>query len=868
MKQETKEKIGNGIVLGLLTIFFLFCFLYIGSPIMDNAKILNVVILGISLLYLLIRKVFGKKVTLLGSKLDVAVFILCLSAGIPILMGKQASTTEAFLYLLKYMAVFASYLVGREIAKEKPVYVRLLIHAVFLAGILVYVCGIDDMTTQYTKDFFLNLGNVDIAYTEPRIMGAFGYPNAFAAYMAFCFMLSVGQYVAASKKIVKGIYAGLTFIFFSGVLLTYSKAMFLVLPVVFLLFLLSLRKKEKIVPTIGMMSLVGITSIVYAAIYSSFLNKKEYLLLWAISIFLPFFVAGITMVIQNTIDHIAKWKTRHLVEIIVALFLAIVTFLVVGMHLKKPLVLFQTQEASEELKQVLIDLEPNTDYEFVFDIEAVAKNGSDQAYQIELLQENKYYDTIEVTTDNFGTFTGQKTIHIKTKEDFVELSMTFKNKEKENRQSLLVKGLWINGKEKILQYRYLPQTLVSKIENINFSNKSTWERFVYMQTALRMIAKDPVFGIGGGGWEYQYQEVQPYLYYAKQVHCYPLQIWLEFGIVGIVSYLAIVTLILILLGKEYRRKMQQEDIETERNSVMYLSILMALLVLFAHSIFDFEMSFVSILLLVFVLLGVASTWGCHLQEEKEKVQKEENKQERKIQQIAKQVLEIIVILYLVSGFILNLGDYIGRKDKVEYQNAMQDYQEKCNKIDRNIKLAPYNRAIRKNKVGYLQTYKALKRQDSVLLQDEKEEVTKEILEQYEWMMKHEPNSYTKDNYSEYFFQINDTMDEQLQLKHLHLLYDKIKEGWNEAPLDYKNVWFQYSNAIEAAKLAHKIYTYHGKEEIKQLEFKFYQLVVEHCDEDIKTLQDRNRTRAKKEETDQLVEMLNHRKQEVISELEK
>lgn len=169
-----------------------------------------------------------------------------------------------------------------------------------------------------------------------------------------------------------------------------------------------------------------------------------------------------------------------------------------------------------------------------------------------------------------------------------------------HKSGLIVKSLTINGKEHPLKYRYLPVSLVDKIKSIRVNNKSVWERGVFYQDALKIIKNNLFFGLGGNAWRYEYEKVQSYQYGATEIHSYPLQILMDYGIISFIALFYIVGIIV----------KHTIVYENEESFGIYISILLLL----AHSFIDFDMSFFYIMLMWFSLLGICNA--------KEKVKKE------------------------------------------------------------------------------------------------------------------------------------------------------------------------------------------------------------------------------------------------------
>lgn len=149
----------------------------------------------------------------------------------------------------------------------------------------------------------------------------------------------------------------------------------------------------------------------------------------------------------------------------------------------------------------------------------------------------------------------------------------------------------INGKKEILNYKWIPTNLVKKIESLKYENKSVFERLTFLKDGMKIVQKTWLLGGGTNCWKIYYPEVQEYKYDAEQMHSFPIKIWMESGIVGIVSYCSIMILILVKLIKQRKNK---------DNILLYIAILF----IHIHSFIDFNLSFKYIFLIAFIFIAI------------------------------------------------------------------------------------------------------------------------------------------------------------------------------------------------------------------------------------------------------------------------
>lgn len=141
----------------------------------------------------------------------------------------------------------------------------------------------------------------------------------------------------------------------------------------------------------------------------------------------------------------------------------------------------------------------------------------------------------------------------------------------------------------------LPTDIGKRIETIQFREGSALIREAYYQDAINIVRDFLFTGVGGGGWTSLYPSYQAYPYVSNQTHNFLLQLVIETGLIGIGAYLLLLLFIGFLLTKQLLKK-KKIHYETLILIYMFLSI-------FIHSLIDFDMSFVYIAIISFLMLG-------------------------------------------------------------------------------------------------------------------------------------------------------------------------------------------------------------------------------------------------------------------------
>ncbi|MGF9699852.1 O-antigen ligase family protein [Paenibacillus sp. MABNR03] len=142
----------------------------------------------------------------------------------------------------------------------------------------------------------------------------------------------------------------------------------------------------------------------------------------------------------------------------------------------------------------------------------------------------------------------------------------------------------------------LPDSISTRLENINFQQHSVLERLTFYKDAVKVIADYPLIGAGGGAWTALYEKYQNNPYVSAQAHNFFMQYLVEVGIIGFIIFMAFILYIFYQFVRSYLRR---DESERESHFVFFI-LSMTILVL---SLLDFNMSYVFIGMLVFIGFG-------------------------------------------------------------------------------------------------------------------------------------------------------------------------------------------------------------------------------------------------------------------------
>lgn len=356
---------------------------------------------------------------------------------------------------------------------------------------------------------------------------------------------------------------------------------------------------------------------------------------------------------------------------IIAGITAIVLFFIyffIAIQIDEPLVVTE-----EEKTCVIRGIESNKSYKLDFDIQTKTDKSYD-VFEVSIVEVNRYFAENYLANFTLGNFSGTKTINIQTGEQVDHIEIRIKNSLN---KEITISGFRIDDKPYILEYKIIPEPLVRVFTTFNFKNSSVWQRVDYWKDGIDIIKDNWLIGAGGNTWRTLYGQTQDYLYYAKEAHCYILEIWMSFGITGLLSYLFIIAITIQNVMALQKKEKKYSN---------YMSIFLGISIIVIHSLMDFDMSYLIIEMLFYICIAIL------------------NKEDDKIQIKIKGTSIFAIAIFLIIS-ICNILGLIA--DMIEDETGINS-----NKIAPWISRYKYNRIVylennqleRENKIEYIKRY--------------------------------------------------------------------------------------------------------------------------------------------------------------------
>lgn len=150
----------------------------------------------------------------------------------------------------------------------------------------------------------------------------------------------------------------------------------------------------------------------------------------------------------------------------------------------------------------------------------------------------------------------------------------------------------------VTQYSRLPKDLLTRFASFNLNQQSVWERFAMDWDTLKMVAHNPVFGFGGGGWAAVHLRYQSYAYVTQLGHNNYLQTWAEAGILGFAA--------LVALWYFFFRSLDWRRTSLRGDRRLHATIAVAAGAIGVHSVIDFDLSLAAIGVVLWTFFGLAN----------------------------------------------------------------------------------------------------------------------------------------------------------------------------------------------------------------------------------------------------------------------
>ncbi|MDA8233788.1 MAG: O-antigen ligase family protein [Clostridia bacterium] len=146
--------------------------------------------------------------------------------------------------------------------------------------------------------------------------------------------------------------------------------------------------------------------------------------------------------------------------------------------------------------------------------------------------------------------------------------------------------------------KLIPSNVAQRMESLGLEDRNVRERIVFYKDSLKIIKDHPFLGTGGGGWAAVYNKYQSYAYFTTKTHSHFFQVWVEAGILGLLSYLLLWLTPIIMLVKILRLGIEKEQ------RILIVTLFTAIIAILIHSLIDFNLSLGASAIVFWALLAM------------------------------------------------------------------------------------------------------------------------------------------------------------------------------------------------------------------------------------------------------------------------
>lgn len=648
-------------------------------------------------LLIVLKNNISKNPSIIHNHLDIGIIAFAISYIFSTIFA--ISSMDGLDGLLIYLSLFMIYKISSYLYSEDTTKLVLnngLIFSIFILSL------------------FSMLGAADIIKLNgvfgwgDRLMGLYQYPNSTASVLAAGVIFTLYTLLTEKNKNMRILYFILISTMLQAFFQTKSRGAILVFAIVWAVTILISNNKGRLYGFIYTALSAIACMLVYSKIYSTFMNKNGFL-----PIFIIFLVECIviSIIIEYSRRYLDKIDDKAIRYSFVSLISLSVVLVALAFTITTPLELSQhiTQRGYE-----VYEVKPENKY--VFEISGQSIDNADNSIIVKVNSVDKARNRTEIASGQY-ILERDKTEMLKfsTLDNTEFITIDFiKN---ENAETVTISKALLKHedtgqiiKDIKLKYRFIPDDIAKKINEINLKTESSSERFIFVKDGIKIVKDYPVFGAGYKSWGKLYTKYQSYPYISREAHNFYLQTAVEAGFIGFIVLVTTLVFALYAFIKLYIKK--KDD---DRLYIIALGGFIA--VLFGHALIDFDFSLYAIAMLAWTSLGMLAAKAT--ESNILKISKRENK-----------VFNYVLIFISIAVFFVSATMYKGMQDGDKAAKLVNNDNQVAKKIyEKAMRFSYYN-------CSYLVDYSQILTKEVIETGDESK--IPEIYENYKKVEKHDP----------------------------------------------------------------------------------------------------------------------------------
>ncbi len=482
--------------------------------------------------------------------------------------------------------------------------VPIFLHVFLISGVAMALVGL----AAVSGFDFLGGG-----YVWGRLYSPLQYANAAAVYFLASLFLSFGLILAGKKLYQTLLYMIPAFILFISTILTFSRAVWLLMPLLLLLFIVLIGRGERLRLFLNCTVLisVGLPSALLA--YDAFLKGSLWSAWGYITLALTFCLV-LTILVNLFLTRLTRKQKIALAGLAVLIPVLVGFFWLQG-ELRQPLHLQRKADekpGEQYFEHTLAGVKSGEHYRLSLEIKASGPDGGESdkeyyAWKLAVLYEfpdpfSNEYLTAEVLEHREGSTGGwqKREFEFQTPVDIRRLTVRLYNRfpgTEVTYRNITLQGPEGDKKLSFNLHRILPSELYSRI--LLFRTEITEEpRIAHYRDALKIIRDYPFLGAGGGAWNSLYAGYMIREYITTEPHSHLLKVWIEAGPLAFLAFLGIWFFYTVSFLRFLRRPPASPEVKATGSAIF-----MAIAALVLHAAVDFTLSLGAVSFYLFALLG-------------------------------------------------------------------------------------------------------------------------------------------------------------------------------------------------------------------------------------------------------------------------
>jgi len=547
----------------------------------------------VSLLYLafLVYKLINKDYKVLNTYLDLAVLAIPICYFISFLFGVNAK--DGFDAVLIYASYFMIYRIASGLSSKNEKIRSTLINVIILSTFVTAFTSI----LVLAKVIYLN-GVV----VYDRLYGLYQYANTTASVLGIGIVLAINTLMRAEDIKVKLIYQIVLTTLLSTFIFTLSRGAFLAIAVVLLLYFLVVDGQGKLKLVLNLMiSFLSNLMFIFKYYTEGQAEYNNIMTEYILSIVIALVLTSILhLLYKKFLKNISNKAVNIAFTFVVLIFAGFMVFI---LSAKEPIE-YKIEHLTGEEKSwknttiYMENINKSKDYSLEFDVKSSLENPNSYGVIIRSYNEKEEFEEIYKEFNSVGNDFEHKKIEFTTLNDTYRLALLFYNYETDSYTiytNIVLKDDMGNIIKKQDRFKYLPDTIANRFTNIKLDDNNASSRIQFIKDGIKVFKDNIIIGAGGGGWKNLYRQYQSRPYNTTEVHNFYVQYAIEVGLLGLIPL--VVILVQLLIG----------CIKAINNRSNYLSIYLAVLLMFMHSSIDFNLSLVAVAYILWLLIGILNT---------------------------------------------------------------------------------------------------------------------------------------------------------------------------------------------------------------------------------------------------------------------